>query len=206
MTTMGNEVLENHIRYLERKALYQRFGYDIDKERAFIIEKARPISGKILEAGTGKGYFTLALVQEGFCFTSFDISLAEQKYARLNLMYYGLEQQVRFDIANAERLVYEDGFFDVIFAVNMVHHLSSARKVCDELIRALAPSGKMVLSDFNIHGLAIMDEIHALEGRRHEVGACTLNDMKALLIERGFKVEQHHGVNQDMLIAYRNNI
>lgn len=105
MITMGHEILDNHYRYLERKALHQKFGYDVEKERAFIIEKARPISGKILEAGTGKGYFTLALVQEGFCFTSFDISEVEQKYARLNLMYYGLEQQVHFDIADAERTV-----------------------------------------------------------------------------------------------------
>jgi 2-polyprenyl-3-methyl-5-hydroxy-6-metoxy-1,4-benzoquinol methylase len=202
MTPDNCEVLANHERYVERKALYKRFGYDIEQERAFIIEKARPISGRILEAGTGKGYFTLALAQEGIHFTSLDISEAEQKYALLNLMYYGLEQQVHFDIANAECLAYKAGSFDVIFTVNMVHHLSSARNVCDELIRVLAPSGKMVLSDFNGQGLLTIDKIHALEGRRHEVGAGTLADMMELLIERGFRVEQHQGVNQDTIIAY----
>ena len=203
MTPTKSEVLANHERYVERKALYKRFGYDIEQERSFIIEKARPISGRILEAGTGKGYFTLALAQEGVHFTSFDISEAEQKYALLNLMYYGLEQQAHFDIANAECLAYEAGSFDVIFTVNMVHHLSSARKVCDELVRVLAPSGKMVWSDFNSQGLVAIDKIHALEGRRHEVGASTLTDMMELLIEWGFWVEQHQGVTQDTLIAYR---
>ena len=111
MTATKNEVRENHDQYLERKALYYQFGYDIDKERAFIIEKARPISGRILEAGTGKGYFALALANEGFHFTSFDISESEQKYARLNLMYYGLEQQVHLDIASAKSLPYKYGFF-----------------------------------------------------------------------------------------------
>ena len=200
---MENEVLENHNRYLERKALFQGFGYDVEKERAFVIEKARPISGKILEAGTGKGYFTLALAQEGLCFTSVDISEAEQKYAQLNLKYYGLEQQVHFDIANAEHLDYADGFFDVVLAINMIHHLSSARKVCDELIRVLAPSGKMVLSDFNIRGLGIMDKIHALEGRQHEVSKSTLTDVNEQLIERGFDIQQYQGESQDMLIARR---
>jgi 2-polyprenyl-3-methyl-5-hydroxy-6-metoxy-1,4-benzoquinol methylase len=75
---MGNELIENHQRYLERVALYQQYGYDIDKERSFIIEKSRSLSGNILEAGTGKGYFSLVLAREGFNFTSFDISAEEQ--------------------------------------------------------------------------------------------------------------------------------
>jgi len=205
MTALKSEVLENHDRYLERKALNQKFGYDIDQEREFIIKKARPISGKILEAGTGKGYFTLALARAGFHFTSFDISGAEQRYALLNLVYYGMEKQVHLDIANAESLPYQDGFFDIIFAMNMIHHLSCADKVCDEFSRVLVPGGKMVLSDFNIHGLDIIEKIHASEGRRHEVGPVSLADMKGLLIERGFKAEQLHGINQDLLIAEGKN-
>ena len=203
---MDSLVLENHKRYLERKAVYQENGYDIDKERAFIIEKARPISGRILEAGTGKGYFTMALAREGFDFTSFDISETEQNYARLNLIYYGLEHHVQFHIANAERLFYEDASFDVIFAINMVHHLASASKVCEEFIRVLSPSGKMILSDFNTNGLTIINRIHALEGRCHEVGASTLQDIERLLIERKFQTQWHHGDNQDILIACRGNI
>ena len=203
MTPTKSEVLANHERYEERKALYKRYGYDVEEERAFIIEKARPISGNILEAATGKGYFALALAKEGFKFTSFDVSAAEQKCALLNLLYYGLEQQVCCDIANAESLTYEKGVFDVIFTVNMIHHLPRARMVCDELIRVLSPSGKIVISDFNIHGFAIMDKIHALDGGQHEVGPDTLADVKKTLVGREFEVEQHSGVNQDTLIAYR---
>jgi ubiquinone/menaquinone biosynthesis C-methylase UbiE len=199
---MENELMDNHNRFLERTALYKKFGYDIEKERSSIIEMARPISGTILEAGTGKGYFALALAQKGFNFTSFDISETEQKYARLNLTYYGLEQQVHFDVADAESLPYADNYFHIIFAVNMIHHLSSVRKVCNELIRVLSPSGKIVLSDFNTRGFAILDKIHALDGRQHEVSAGTLTEVKAI-IKHGFKLEEHHGAIQDVLIAYR---
>lgn len=114
-----------------------------------------------------------------------------------------MEQQVCFDIANAESLTYEKGVFDVIFTVNMIHHLPCARKVCDELIRVLSPSGKIVISDFNVHGLTIMDKIHALDGGKHEVGPDTLADVKKTLTGREFEVEQHSGENQDTLIAYR---
>jgi len=169
-----NELIKNHSRYLERVALYRKYGYDIDKERSFIIEKACPFSGNILEVGTGKGYFILALARAGFNFFSFDISAAEQRYALLNLMYYGLQQQVTFGVADVECIPCDDGFFDVIFAVNMIHHLSSVRKACEELTRILSHSGKIILSDFNTQGLAIVDNIHELEGRQHELNSGTI--------------------------------
>ncbi|HON58302.1 MAG TPA: class I SAM-dependent methyltransferase [Smithella sp.] len=198
---MSQAVINNHRRYLERTALYKTFGYDIEKERSFIIEKAQPVIGNILEAGTGKGYFTLALARAGYHFFSFDISAEEQRYALLNLMYYNLQQQVTFGIADVESMPCNDGFFDVIFAVNMIHHLSSVRRACAELVRILSPHGKIVLSDFNADGLAILDKIHALEGRKHEVNSGTMIDAKNVLTERGLHMEEHHRPTQDVLIA-----
>jgi 2-polyprenyl-3-methyl-5-hydroxy-6-metoxy-1,4-benzoquinol methylase len=200
---MEKELIENHQRYLERVELYRKFGYDIDKERSFVIEKACPFSDNILEAGTGKGYFTLALARLSFHFTSVDISSAEQRYARLNLAYHGLAANVRFDVADLEGLPYPAASFDVIFAVNIVHHLSSVRKTCDELVRIISPSGKIVFSDFNTQGFAIMDKIHALEGKQHELGTGTMTETKAILTEYGFTVNKHQGANQDVLVACR---
>ncbi|MBN1472528.1 MAG: class I SAM-dependent methyltransferase [Syntrophaceae bacterium] len=197
------ELIDNHKRYLERIELYRQYGYDIDKERSFIIEKAQPFMGNILEAGTGKGYFTLALARAGVNFFSFDISAEEQRYALLNLMYYGLHHHVTFVVADIEYVPCDDGFFDVIFAVNMIHHLSSVYKTCKELLRILSPLGKIVLSDFNTHGLEILDKIHSLEGRKHEVNSGTITDVKKTLIELGLKVEEHHGETQDILIGQR---
>jgi 2-polyprenyl-3-methyl-5-hydroxy-6-metoxy-1,4-benzoquinol methylase len=200
---MEKELIESHDRNLERFALYRKFGRDIEKERFFIIEKARPISGNILEAGTGKGYFALALASEGFHFTAFDISAAEKEYAQFNLAYHGLGKHVHFDVADVECLAYEDGFFDVIFAVNMIHHLSSVRAACNELVRILSPSGKIVLSDFNTNGFAIVDKVHAFEGRQHELSSGTITEAKAILIEYGLKIEEYHGATQDVLVASR---
>lgn len=196
----GKEIIENHKHFLERVALYKEYGYNIEKERFFIIEKARPVSGAILEAGTGKGYFTLALAWEGFTFTSFDISDEEQKYARLKLTYHGLEGRVRFDIADAECLPYNDRSFNVIFAVNMIHHLSSVRNVFDEFIRILSPHGKIILSDLNDRGVALLDEIHALDGRKHEL-AGTIDEDRAKLTERGFMMKEYSSEMQYVIVA-----
>ena len=120
---LNKEVLENHERYLERKGLYQNFGLDTDRERNFVLEKAEPIFGDILEIGTGKGYFTLLLAQQGYRFTSVDISQEEQKTAKLNLEYFKLENLVDFTVENAEHLSFEDNSFDTIFSINKVFPL-----------------------------------------------------------------------------------
>jgi len=200
---MENEVIENHQRYLKRVELYSKFGYDIEKEGSFIIEKAQPLAGNILEVGTGKGYFTLALALAGYHFFSFDISAEEQRYALLNLKYYELQKQVSFVIANVECIPCDDVFFDVIFAVNIIHHLSAVRKSCCELARILSPRGKIILSDFNANGLAILDKIHALEGRKHEVNSGTMTDAKDVFIELGLNLEEFHSPTQDVLIGHR---
>jgi ubiquinone/menaquinone biosynthesis C-methylase UbiE len=183
--------------------LYKSFGYDIDKERAFIIKQAEPIQGNILEAGTGKGHFALELAKAGYRFTTFDISETEQAFAKLNLKYFSLDHLVDFRIENGESLSFEDKSFDVIFSINTFHHLINPYKVLDELIRLLTFKGKLVLSDFTKEGLMMMDKIHALEGRKHEVSEIALGDIKAYLTKNDFDAKQESTRYQDVLIAQK---
>ncbi len=199
---MEKELLENYKRYLERKALYASFGYDVDKERAFILEKAQPISGGILEAGTGKGHFALELAKAGCVFTTFDISETEQAFAKLTLRYFGFDRQVDFRIENAETLNFKDKSFDVVFSVNTLHHLTNPYKVIDELLRVLSCPGKLVLSDFTKEGFALMDKVHASEGNKHEVSETTLFDIEQYLNSKGFKTDKASSKFQEVLIAY----
>ncbi|MBP7089058.1 MAG: class I SAM-dependent methyltransferase [Candidatus Omnitrophica bacterium] len=199
---MEKQVTENHQKYLERKALYNTFGYDIDQERTFILEKAQPIYGDILEAGTGKGHFTLTLAQQGYWFTTFDISEEEQSFAKLNLKYFELDNLVDFKIENGEHLSFEDKRFDIIFSVNTLHHLINPYKVIDEFIRIISFEGKIILSDFSQKGFALMDKIHALEGSMHQVSHVKLLDIEKYLITKRFKIEKYNSQFQEVLIAY----
>lgn len=200
---MGNDISANHKQYLERRALYSRFGYDIDQERAFVLDKAGPLRGEILEAGTGKGHFALELARAGYRFTTFDISETEQAFAKLNLRYFGLDKQVDFRIEDGESLGFADSSFDVIFSINTLHHLANPYKVIDELLRVLSSQGKLVLSDFTKEGLSLMERIHASEGRRHEVSAVTLADVEEYLKKKGFMIERASSRFQDVLVAHR---
>lgn len=198
---MNNEVLENHKRYLERKALYKSFGYDVDKERGFILKQAEPVSGKILEAGTGKGHFALTLAKAGYSFVTFDISPEEQHFAKLNIAYFGFDKQVDFRIENGEKTSFSSGSFDVVFSVNVLHHLRNATQVIDELIRIVSPEGKFVLADFTDEGFKVMDKIHGHEGNKHEVGEFTLFDAENYLSRKGFKVTGIQSIYQAVLVA-----
>jgi ubiquinone/menaquinone biosynthesis C-methylase UbiE len=200
---MEKAVIENHKRYLKRKALYKSFGYDVDKERSFILGQAEPVCGKILEAGTGKGHFALALAKKGYKFTTFDISKEEQNCAKLNLKHFGLNNAVDFRIENGEQLSFKDKSFDIVFSVNTVHHFLNPYKVMDELIRVLSFKGKFVLSDFTKDGLWIMDKIHASEGNKHEVGKITLSGIRKYLILQGFQINKASSRFQEVLVACR---
>ncbi len=199
---MDKEILDNHKLYSERKALFKSFGYDIDEERALIIRQSEPIIGKILEAGTGKGYFAIELAKQGYNFTTFDISQIEQSFARLNLRYFGLEKQVRLCIENAEALSFKDKTFDVVLSINTIHHLANPFKVINELLRVLSSEGKLILSDFTKEGLALMDKIHASQSRQHESGKTTFFEIEKYLIKMGLNVEKSGSKFQDILKAY----
>ena len=202
---MNEEIVENHKKCLERIDLFKSFGYDIWKERDFILEKSLPLDGMILEAGTGKGYFAIVLAQKGYHFICVDISEEEQKYAKMNIEYFGLQGHVDFKIANAEHLDFEDRSFDAVFAINMVHHLSNPYKVVDEFARVVKRTGKIVVSDFNRKGLDLVSRVHKSEGRVHPEGGAVIGEISAYLAEKGFKTENYKTVFQETVIAYRLN-
>lgn len=200
---LKKEVLENHKRYLERKKLYQSHGFNIDKERKFVLNKAKPLFGNILEVGTGKGHFALILAQKGYRFTSVDVSEEEQNIAKLNLKYFGLENLVNFSIENAEHLSFKDESFDVIFSINTIHHLVNPFKVIDECARIISFEGKIILSDFTKEGFKVIDGIHAASGRKHEKAGITLGDIKDYLRVKGFMVSRYERKFQEILTAHK---
>lgn len=198
---MESEVLENHRRYLDRVRFYKSFGYDLERERDFILDKSLPFSGEILEIGTGKGHFALSLAKRGYNFTSVDLSKEEQDIALLNLRYYGLDKLVSLIIGDARRLSFPDKSFDTIFCINVFHHLKNQLAVMNEIIRLLKNKGKVVLSDFNAKGLEIINKCHNFEGRKHDFVEHNLEEAKDYFIKKQFDVTDFESDVQRVIIA-----
>lgn len=203
---MEEAAVKNYAGYIKRVSLYKKFGYDLEADRQFLLDKSQPLSGNILEVGTGKGYLSMALARAGYNFVSLDISSQEQESARLSLRYLGLEKKADFRTGNAENLNFTDKSFDVVISSQLIHHLDKPFLVMDEFIRVVSGPGKIVLSDFNKKGLKVIEAVHQSEGRMHHSVSVGLKDIERYLRQKKFSVESYREEFQDALVAYHPSV
>ena len=203
---MKKQVLENHEKFVERNKFYKKFGIDQIKEREFILNKSLPIEGNILEIGTGKGHFAYALAKTGYRFTSVDINKEELDIAGLNLAYYDLQHLADFKIEDACCLSFPDKSFDVIFCINVYHHLKTPFQVLGEMLRILSLKGKIILGDFNKMGMDIVNKCHEIEGRKHDCFKDNLKTAKEFFTNRGFNICEENSFAQELLIISKREL
>lgn len=192
---------ENHECLIEQSAVYRRSGYDSDKNIAFILSKALPLKGRMLEIGTGKGRFLAALLRHVPLVTTLDVDPAGQRCARLNVAYEKPPGKARFVIADARRLPWGDGSFDAVVSMNALHHMRQIPLVIREILRMVRPGGKVVLADLNRRGFSIFDRIHRREGRIHERREYAFKDIVKLFDAQNWATLRYDRDCQEALIA-----
>ena len=202
MRLSKREIVENHARLLEREAFYKTQGYDSVRAVAFVLSKALPLPGRILEIGTGKGRFLAALLKKVPRVTTVDLDPAEQRFARLNVAFDGLSRKACFVHADAARLPFEAGRFDAVVSLNALHHLENWKAVLEEALRVLTPGGKLVLADFSRDGFRIFDRLHRMENRVHQRFSYRASDILRFLRKRGYRVHTSTGCNQWVAVAH----
>ena len=203
MRISRQKAFDNHSRLVERDAVFRRCGYDTDRGMAFVLAQALPLSGRILEIGTGKGRFLTALLSHVSRVTTIDIDPAEQRCARLNVAYAKPPGRARFMIANAANLPWPDHSFDSVVSANALHHMKNIPRVIDEVLRVTRPAGKIALADFNTRGFAIMNKIHREEGRIHECIPYRFKDLIERFAAHGWTAVLRSDDCQAVLIAVK---
>jgi ubiquinone/menaquinone biosynthesis C-methylase UbiE len=196
-----SETLANRRQILRREARLRRFGYDSPAAIRFVLAQALPLGGKVLEIGTGKGRFLVRLARHAGMVTTVDIAAEEQRCARLNARYAGVEGKIRFVLRDAARLSWPDSTFDAVATMNAMHHIAHFKRVLKEMLRVVKPGGKIVLADFSPRGFQIIAREHRAEGKTHPHEYYDFRELQRLLRERGLVTRLRKGCNQEVLVA-----
>jgi ubiquinone/menaquinone biosynthesis C-methylase UbiE len=101
---------------------------------------------RALEIGAGTGYFTLNMLGAGLIgeATCSDISPGMLSALQGNARRLGLE--VRTVPADAERLPFPDGSFDLVLGHAVLHHIPDLGRAFAEIERVLAPGGTVLFA------------------------------------------------------------
>ncbi len=182
------ELLENQKRFFKRIEIYMEQGFDRQRAISFIIDNAEPVEEPVLDIGTGKGLAAIEIARRGFPVTSVDISEEELQVAFLNARAANVDGNIRFHIGDANKLPFEDGHFQLVTMVNVLHHLDEFKGIFKEVSRVLIPGGRFVVADFTESGFEIMDRIHSTEGREHSrLNTVAMDDIVDILPKFGLE-------------------
>ena len=106
---------------------------------------------KILDIGTGPGFFTIILAEAGYQVTAVDYTEGMIQKAKENVQKEAgnLIERICFQRMDAQNLTFENESFDVVISRNLTWNLEEPEKAYREWIRVLKPGGVMMNFDAN---------------------------------------------------------
>lgn len=139
---------------------------------------------KILEIGSGVGFTSELLAKKypsaNIIATDFDedlIKIAQEKRHVSNVI---------FRQEDATKLSFPDGYFDVVFAVLVLHHVENFPLAISEMARVVTPGGSVYVMDIP------SKSFNFIHFRRHIVpGLFAKTDLMNLMAKSGLRVIDH---------------
>lgn len=144
--------------------------------------------GRALEIGSGTGYFSLNLMQEGVIseLVATDVSTGMLGSLEATASRLGLADRIATQQADAERLPFEDASFDLVLGHAVLHHIPDLAQAFSEFDRVLRPGGAIV---FCGEPSAYGDRLAAVPKR---LGAASAPAWRALMRARRAKDSAKH--------------
>lgn len=171
--------------YLEN---YSKEGYEAQAQERYrlepyILEFADFDSARekcVLEVGVGLGAEHQQFAAAGAQLYGIDITKRAIEHTQRRLSIYGLESDLH--IGDAERLNFQDDFFDIVYSWGVLHHTPDTPKAISEVWRVLKPGGVakvMIYHKYSLVGYMLWVR-YALFGFRPWM---TLSDIYARYLE-----------------------
>ena len=118
--------------------------------------KAEGRTLKVLDIGTGPGFYAIILASRGYDVTAVDLSEGMIEQAKHNAG--SLAEKIRFFKMDAQELSFPDNEFDVIVTRNLTCNLPDPVKAYGEWRRVLRDGGVMLNIDSNWYAYLFDDE------------------------------------------------
>lgn len=133
---------------------------------------------RVLDIGTGPGFFAIILTELGYRVTAVDYTVSMLEEAGRNAGI--LAEKITFLKMNAEELTFPDGSFDVIVSRNLTWNLHHPERAYAQWVRVLAPGG--VLLNFDANWYRYLRDDRAKQGHlldRENIASSDVRDENA---------------------------
>lgn len=105
---------------------------------------------KVLDVGTGPGFFALLLAEAGYQVTAADVTEEMLKEAKKNTGVFA--EKITWKLSDAQKLELGDCEFDAVFSRNVTWNLENAGQAYEEWVRVLKPGGLLCNFDADWYG------------------------------------------------------
>ena len=127
---------------------------------------------KVLDIGTGPGFFTIILEELGYSnITGVDYSYKMLEVARENIQTYGKENSsIQLIQMDGQNLEFEPESFDIIVSRNLTWNLQNPQQAYSEWLRVLKPYGALFIFDANWYSFLQNEQLEKeFEAKRQKV-------------------------------------
>jgi ubiquinone/menaquinone biosynthesis C-methylase UbiE len=139
---------------------HQRMAEKLGHECAEKLSSYGFRNGRILDAGCGSGETAIVLAKrfpDGEIVGS-DLSEPLLRLANQNAKAAGLEQHVKFEMGDVEKMPYGDYSFDAVLNINMVHIVENPVQILSGIERVLLPEGFLFIADLRRSWLGFIEK------------------------------------------------
>ncbi|MGN0034464.1 MAG: class I SAM-dependent methyltransferase [Coriobacteriales bacterium] len=112
---------------------------------------------RVLDVGTGPGFFSLLLAQHGCSVDAIDLS--PEMLLRARHTTAAIADRARLHLMDAQKLVFPDDTFDVVVSRNLTWTLPDPQQAYREWSRVLRPGGTLVNFDASWYSYLVDDDV-----------------------------------------------
>lgn len=142
-----NHSMAMHCGYWDKGVSNLREALELQNEVAAQTARVSQ-NDKVLDAGCGVGGSSIYLAKQFGCFVT-GITLVEKQVdeATRNAISHGVEDKVKFELADYCATPFAHETFDVVWAMESACHAVDKEKFIKEAFRLLKPNGRLIISD-----------------------------------------------------------